>query len=336
VIAALALLAGLATSGSRFRPESRFRIGEFDLVGPVSGLVLDSGRAGETRFTRGVDAGERLRVAAPVSVEDADAPTVPEIRWTRGGALDPEAPARGSVRFAGWRTDLAAEAIGRLPPGLLARPRPPVGAPEVRASVATLALLGACFVLGFAARKRRAAALAVGVLGSALVLGLGWTRPSDASSTVSVLECQADEPAALGVSAAFGRTTSLLSQLEEYVLETPDGRPRLVWTETPGESDRWSASAPGSAIVLLRRVEVGDRTPRRQSNRGLPLAECWIREEGEWSARGGWPSGAPLPDPAQRPPPPGWLQAGLPQGVSILLGRFETETGRSFVRVAGF
>jgi hypothetical protein len=334
VIAVHALLAVLATPGNRFR------IGEFDLVGPVSGLVLDSGRAGETRFTRAVDAGERLRVAAPVSVEDADSPIVPEIRWTRGGALDPDASARGSARFAGWRTDEAAESIGRLPPGLLARPRPPVGAPEVRASVATLALLGACFVLGFAARKRRAAALAVGVLGSALVLRLGWTRPSDASSTVSVLECQADEPAALGVSAEFGRTTALLTELEEYVLETPDGRPRLVWTETPepstGESDRWSANAPGSAIVLLRRVEIGDRTPRRQSNRGLPLAECWIRDEGAWSARGGWPSGAPLPDPAERPPPPGWLQAGLPQGVSILLGRFETETGSSFVRVAGF
>ena len=310
------------------------RVAEVDVVGPVSGLVVNSGAAGESRFARAFEAGEKLRIAGPVPVEDAEAPVAPALRWTREESFDAGSIARGSARFAGWREDRAAAAIAALPPGLLARPRPPLGAPDVRASPAELALLPACFVLGLALRRRRGASAAVGVLGAAVVLALGWPRAAATPSTATVLECAAESDAALEVAASFGRVEVPLSDFETCVVEIPDARTRVVWSEI--ETDEWSASAAGASIVRLRPFDLGGKRWTRERNAAFPLAETWVREEGTWTARGPWPAGGSIPEPRAGPPPPGWLQAGLPQGIPILLGRVADAHEPHFVRLTGF
>jgi hypothetical protein len=310
------------------------RVAEVDVQGPVSGLVLDSGAAGESRFARAFEAGEKMRIAAPVPVEDAESPVAPALRWTRQDSLETGSIARGAARFAGWREDRAAAAIAALPPGLRARTRPPLGAPDVRAGASELALLPACFVLGLALRRRRGAFVAVGVLGAGFVLALGWPRGGATPSTASVLECDAESDAGLEVAASFGRLTVPLSDLESSVVEIAEGRSRVVWSET--DQDLWTAAAPGRTIVLLRRIELAGKRWGRDRNGGLALAETWVRDEGTWTARGPWASSAPLPGPRAGPPPPGWLQAGLPQGVPILLGRIDDAREQRFVRLAGF
>ncbi len=313
------------------------RIAEVDVVGPSNGLVLDSGAAGESRFARTFEAGERLRIAGPVPVEDAEAPLAPLVRWTREESFEDGSIARGSARFAGWREDRAADSIAALPPGLRARTRPPLEAPDVRASPAVLALLPACFVLALAMRRRRAAAPAIGVLGAAVVIGIGWPRGAAPASAAAVLECDAESEAALEVAASLGNVELPLADLESSVVEIPEARGRVVWTQS--DPDLWSASAPGASIVVLRRVDLGGKTWTRERNSALALAETWVREEGTWTARGAWAASAPLPPPVTGGspiPPPGWLQAGLPQGIPILLGRIADSNPTRFVRLTGF
>jgi hypothetical protein len=328
----IALVAAVVLAGTGVR------IAEIDVVGPVSGLVLDSGAAGESRSARAFEAGERLRITVPVPVEDAEAPVAPLVRWTREESFEEGSVARGSARFVGWRADRAAEAIAALPPGLRARTRPPLGAPDVHASAAELALLPACFVLGLALRRRRAAAPAIGIAGAAIVLALGWPRDATPASAASVLECDAQSDSALEVAASFARIDLPLADLETCVVEIPEARARVVWSQTDG--DLWTASAPDASIVVLRRVDLGGKTWTRERNGALALAEAWLREEGTWTARGPWDASAPLPGPRDGAPPPGWLQAGLPQGIPILLGRIEEARGDAralrFVRLTGF
>ena len=76
------------------------------------------------------------------------------------------------------------------------------------------------------------------------------------------------------------------------------------------------------------------------------LERAWLRESGAsgWTALGPWLRGAPLPSPpvstsgsatpgpaAESADPPGWLVAGLPQGVSALVGG----GGRRWMRWVG-
>ncbi len=324
MIAALALAAALLPS--------RIRIAELDVVGPVGGLVLDSGSAGETRFSQAFRSGERLRVSAPVAVVDAAAPVPPAIRWSRDGDLEEAAP--GSVRFARWREDRAAEDLAALPPGLLARPRPPVSPPEVRASRATLALLPACFGVGLAVRRRRAVALLVGILGAAVLLAAGWPRGSRQLAVAGVVECDAGSEGSLWVSASFGRVSATVDELESALLETAEEGRLLVFSQAE-EGDSWTASVTGTPIYLVRKVELGEAGYTRERTRNRRLAEAWVREDGAWTSRGSWPVGEPLPGPRDAPPPPGWLEAGLPQGVPILIGRVADEP-TLFVRISGF
>ena len=137
------------------------------------------------------------------------------------------------------------------------------------------------------------------------------------------------------ISASFARASATVDELQGTILQTGQERTRLVWTQAD-EGDTWNASASGSAIYLLRKVELGEGGYTRAENRNRPLAETWLREDGAWTARGPWPVGHPLPGPREAPPPPGWLEAGLPQGVPILLGRVEDSPTGMFVRLSGF
>ena len=111
----------------------------------------------------------------------------------------------------------------------------------------------------------------------------------------------------------------------------PNGR-------SPGASAEplWWLSAPRGAWVVERTFPVGLRLLQPEVNTFGDLAEVYVRDAaGAWTAHGPWARGAPLPAagpaagatsgsnpaPAAGNAPPGWLAAGLPQGVRVLVAR---------------
>jgi hypothetical protein len=308
------------------------RWADVEVSGPVRDLVVSLGSAGEARLAGELLPGERQRIAVPLPVRDASAAVAPQIGWNPSAGADPESAGRGSARFLGYREDRASARIEDLPPGLRARTRPPIGPVEPRLRAASLALLPACLVVGLLLRRRSGAALLFAVSGSAAVLFLGWPRGAQPGRKLVVLETDADSGAGLEVTATWERARAPQAELEDCVVESSNDAARVVWTRPLGSAGEWTATAHGSALWLLRafaRGAGGDRA----------LAETWLREDGEWTARGPWRPGQPLPPPVPGPPPPGWLAAGLPQGIPVLVGRAADGSGPGeelWVRETGF
>ncbi len=318
--------------------ENRARLAEIEIAGPVRDLALWLGAAGETRLAGELLSGERVRLVVPLPVREPAGSLRPELRWEGSDSLDSPGESRGSARFLGWSPDLAAAELERLPPGVRARSRPPVEPPEIRAPWAALAVLPACFVLGIALRRRRVASLALAIAGSGLVLGLAWPRVARAPRNVTVLESDAESPLGLEVRATWEQIEVGAADLERAVLEVLPAEARILWTGSLPRDAAWRASSSGSALFLLRPFERSEHACIREENRSRPLAETWVREDGEWTARGPWSVGVPLPPPEEGPPPPGWLVAGLPQGVPVLLGRARAEAPGEvvWIRATGF
>jgi len=308
------------------------RIADVEVQGPVRDLVLALGSAGEARLEGGLLEGERLHLSVPLPLGNSHVSVTPELRWTPGDPTEEEVGRRGRARFLGWRADLACEAIERLPPGLRSRSRPPISAPEVRVPLASLALLPALFVLGLGLRRRRAASILLSGVGSIAVLALGWPRAAREPTRVTILESDAQAAAGLALSATWERASISASDLELTCLEASKQDARIVWTGgiSGSASGRWSVLARGSALYLLRPLDPGTAVFSADVNRRLALIETWVREEGSWTSRGPWTLGEPLPAPADRgreSAPPGWLVAGLPQGIPVLLGRAAASEG---------
>ncbi|HEV8114235.1 MAG TPA: hypothetical protein VGR31_15800 [Planctomycetota bacterium] len=328
MIAALASLVALALQGNLAR------LGDVEITGPVRDLVLSLGSSGESRLQGELLRGEQVHLAVPLALGDPVAAIAPEIRWE--GADDASAE-RGRARFLGWREDRAAQAIEELPPGLRARSRPALVAPEIRLPRAALAFLPACLVAGLALRRRALASVAVALVGSGVLLGLGWPKDVRRVRAISVLETEADGPLALSVTATWERATARAAELEDTLVRVARDGARIVWTGSFARDGAWTASAPASAVLVLRRFEPGEARFHRDRNGSRPLAETWLREDGEWTARGAWPTGAALPPARPGPPPPGWIAADLPQGVTVLLGRTEgPENAEVWIRETGF
>ncbi|MFN0007083.1 MAG: hypothetical protein ACKVXR_04175 [Planctomycetota bacterium] len=304
---------------------SRGRIGEVEVVGPVRDLVISLGQSGETRLEGGLLAGERVRLRVPLPARGEGEPdVVPRVTWL---AEDPADPA-GSARFLGWSTQESP--LDRLPPGLRSRPRPPVGPPSTSLPLAALALLPACFLLAILARERRAVSILVSLAGAALVLVLSRAR-DPASDSATVIELADGSDLVLEVRASFAAAEVDSADLPSTALEVdPEGAP-VVWVGSLVPGAPWRARAPGSTIYLLQARDAGEEP--------FSLAESWIREDGEWTARGAWRTGSPLPPPRAAPAPPGWLSSGLPQGIPVLLGRLVSGArgrGEAWIRFTGF
>jgi hypothetical protein len=328
------LLVLLSTSGGNLA-----RRAEIEAVGPVKELVLSLGSAGETRLLGELLPGERTPISVPLPARDAAPRIVPEIRWSGGEGLDQGSEGRGRVRFLGWSEDLAAKAIDALPPGLRARSRPPLSPPEVLLPRASLALLPACLVVGLALRRRASLSVLFAAVASGALLGLGRPREGPAEREVIVLESDAQSPSGLAIAATWESAQLSADDLRDAVVETSKEEARLVWTGSLSGTGSWSAFARNSAIYVELAVEARAEDFRRERNGGRDLAEAWVREDGVWTARGPWPLGAPLPPSRPGPPPPGWIVSGLPQGISVLVGRASTpERSRSatWVRETGF
>jgi len=314
------------------------RWADVEISGPVRDLVISLGSAGEARLAGELLPGERQRIAVPLPVRDASAAVAPQIGWTPSAGADPESAGRGSARFLGYREDRASARIEDLPPGLRARTRPPIGPVEPRLRAASLALLPACLVVGLLLRRRSGAALLFALVGSAAVLFLGWPRGAQPGRKLVVLETDAGSAEGLEVTATWERARASQAELEDRVVESSNDAARIVWTRQLGSggelgpAGEWTATARGSALWLLRALARG-------AGRDRALAETWLREDGEWTARGPWRPGQPLPPPVPGPPPPGWLAAGLPQGIPVLVGRAAERSGPGeelWVRETGF
>jgi len=333
---ALALVAAAGALRPAAARENRARVAEIEVTGPVSELVLSLGAAGETRIEGGLLAGERVRLAVPLPARGAEAGPPPRITWATGGELDLEGGVRGSARFVRWSDD--ATRLDLLPPGLLARPRPPVAPEEIELPLSVLALLPACFVLGLATRARRATSILLSLAGAALVLGLAARRGERGAAEIEVLEIAPGSALGLEVRASHAAASVDSAELAATALAVDPEEERVVWTGSFEARAAWRASAPGAALYRLHVLDAAAVSLTRAENRGVPLAEAWLREEGEWTARGAWGTGAPLPDARPGPPPPGWLAAGLPQGVPVLLGRLARAPGEdrdAWVRQTG-
>ena len=322
------LAAGMITG------ENRARIGEVEVVGPVRDVELSLGQGGDSRIEGELLDGERQRLRVPFAARGTGRPTVvPRIRWESADSSD----ANGTARFLGWSAEESL--LDRLPPGILSRPRPPVGPGEVALPLAALGLLPAAFLLALFTRERRATSILVSLAGAALVLGFSSRGRDRAAAGATVLECDEGSDLALEIRASFATGSLDAAELPSTALEVDPEGAQVVWIGSFQPGSPWRARSPGSALYFLRTYEPGERRISSEGNLALPLAQSWVRREGEWTARGAWPLGSPVPDPRSGPPPPGWLSSGLPQGVSVLLGRVEPGAGargEAWIRVTGF
>lgn len=121
----------------------------------------------------------------------------------------------------------------------------------------------------------------------------------------------------------------------------------------PGSGSGWTwlLAAPRGAWVVERTAPAGLRLLREEVNTWGDLDEVFLRgADGAWARRGRWGLGEALPAaPAEAPTqaraqaraqgtaPPGWLAAGLPQGVRVLVARLAPGTwgGEAWTPPAG-
>jgi hypothetical protein len=195
------------------------------------------------------------------------------------------------------------------------------------------ALLLAAVVLVLAARRTPWRALLVGALGAAS-LWLPLELPREPS--LVLLEADLDS----------GRWLEVRAAREELELEAGSGQ----WLRTlPGDATcslrverrgsglARTVSAPGARIFASRELKAGLRLSLDENLLG-DLDQVWTRSpDGSWTSHGSWGLGLELPEGARGGSAglPGWLAAGLPQGVPVLLGRQEGPSGARWVRLVG-
>jgi hypothetical protein len=292
---------------------------ELRLDGPLEQLSLSAG-GGPTRVRAGLGPGETRRVSVPV-------------RLAPGGLAGPFEASSPLDRVQPLSEVLVPDSFESLPRRLRVRGLPPLERELPTPGPARWALLLATVVLVLAARRYPWRALLVGSLGAA-ALWLPLELPSDPS--LILLEGDAASGRWLEVRAA--RDELELGAGDVTWLRTlPAGAATDLEVELGGSSPALRISAPGARLFALREPEARPRLSLEE-NQALPLEQVWVRSpDGSWSCRGPWQPGAALPmAPAgEAAELPGWLAAGLPQGVAVLVGRADDLSGSRWVRLVG-
>ncbi len=224
---------------------------------------------------------------------------------------------------------------GSLPYSLQGRSLSPLENSSPSISGLHWAWLGMSLLLVAALRRRPYRAL---LLGSALAGSL-FLLPSAAPAQapqVTLFEGDAPSGRWLEVRGAQDRL-SIEGVQPGWLRRLPSNAEGRLELER-GSGSTWAACFEGARIYYMcetsRHPQPGIQGPGRRAMR-----RTWLRRPGEgWSAHGAWPVSQGFPEAiAGDPGPPGWLVAGLPQGVGVLLGELEPEAGGSaWVRLVGF
>ncbi|MFN0243855.1 MAG: hypothetical protein ACKVWV_13280 [Planctomycetota bacterium] len=288
---------------------------EIEITGPAASIVLSMGDAGRTLVDGALARGETRRLEVHLPAMSASMRFTPTIEFDARGSSE------GRVRFVDWID--RASVTEALPPGLRARARPPVERGRVRPSVSALCLCAAALVLGVSLRRRPrvVAALAIGCAAGVYVLPPD--RDLDAIAHATVYEIAGGAPLALRVDASFA-WLELPPAGRELAVEVLPVNVPVEWRVSLTDGGR-KASSPSARFYRLELLDAGARRIARDDNEWGPLSEVWTRFDGDWVARGAWNPGTALPAGAARDAPPGWLAAGLPQGVDVLLARARDE-----------
>ncbi len=331
-----------------------------DVAGPAAGVTLHAPNAatlGLPEFTLRLEvdlaAGERRSVLAPVPLVAADiaaalgAPRVPELAVLAGPAeaLVAVGPAsEGDYPFP------------RVRPPAPGGPRP-VPSLALAAALAPLPLaLAAALALGAAAARRRwavaGAALLLTAVGAGGAVALARRGAEGATAARGLVLWTPPDGAGAALDPELGALAERIDvygRRAELAPPVDDGGPaRRLWLDLAdvaglggepvalgvGPDGRWTLQAPRGAWVAATPFEPGARLLRPEVNTWGALREVALRgADGVWSARGDWVLGAALPAAPNGPRagsgpgsasisgPPGWLLAGLPQGVEVLTAR---------------
>lgn len=307
---------------------------ELRLEGPLSTVVLEAGGR-PTHILGELAPGEQRSLGAPLSTWAA-ARRAEDLAGRLALRVEPEqAGGRVSVlAYAPLRPDLWSSGF---PTSLGLRSRPPLRPALPRLDLTRLALAAGAFLAVLALRRRPLAALSAGVLLSALLLLLpAAPLPGPA---VQILEGDARSAQWAWVRGALDRIELPPGSLPWDDVLGEGEETRWVVELEPGRRERWFLEGAGRSLFLLEPLLEPPLLER--SRAGEALAQCWTREPGDaWRWHGGWDRGAALPPPREGgAPPPGWLAAGLPQGLSVLLGRLAEEGPQGeprWIRVVGW
>ncbi len=310
----LALFASAAISSA----QNRARLAEVELVGPVSGVVLDVGRAGSTRIEGSLSAGETRRLTVPVPVDSDALHAEPLVRFDEP-ALD--VGARGRVRFAGWSK--TPSPLERLAAGLRARSSPALSEARVHVSRAAPIVLVAALVIALALRRRAGLALVAALAAAAVSNPLVSAPARESDAAVTVLDGDADDEAWRRIDAAIGEIT-VPDEVDAFELVCdPAGAP-VTWLVSLDRPSGWSARSSGTRLFVESVFAAGEARLTRGRNALAAFEQTWLRDEGAWTARGAWPIDASMPPTSSSAPsssPPGWLASNLPQGVAVVIAR---------------
>lgn len=227
------------------------------------------------------------------------------------------------------------EPWAELPYSLQARSLPPVASAPLEVSGLQWAWLGMSLLLIFALRRRPIGAFLLGVVGAAGLFFLP-VHADPPAPVVTVLEGDATS----------GRWLEVRGAQDRLALSGPrPGWLRRVPGAAPGQLERlaraggdWALQFDGARLFFSTEADVGV-TPSGAGPGERSLARAWVRLPGEsWSFRGSWGRSETLPDAVpDGPSPPGWLAAGLPQGVGVLVAECESGApGPIWLRFVGF
>lgn len=315
---ALAVLALALPAGA----QSRLAWARCELCGPMESPVLELVAGSRTELSGALLPGERVERLLPVVVDALGARGEP--RWSWGGDADHE----GKARLLAW-THAAEERWNTLPPGLRTRPRPPVLPADTTPPLALFLLLGGAALASVAlARRGRFAFVLPALAGCALAWGFSGVGGAVAAQDWIVLEGQAGSG---WVELRAGWESLELPALATplWLASEPEAAPITIRASLANpEVLRLHASA--AALFAYRVPEPGPGAIAESGQDCADFEALWWRAEGEWSYRGAWKRGEPLPPAIPGAPAPGWLATGLPQGPRVCLGRAAGGTPRWF------
>ncbi|MCY2960975.1 MAG: hypothetical protein NTY35_12495 [Planctomycetota bacterium] len=312
----------LFACGIRVHAQSRVAFAEYEIAGPCERIVLDAGLAGSTHVEGVLSAGESRRVVLPIPTSPGAPPLEPRVETSSGTA-----------HFLGWLERDAR--LSQIPAALRARPVPLASAARVRVGVAVLCLLAVAGIAGLWCARWPFASLGLALVAATAIFVLARASLERDAAPVEVLDGIAGSGAWQRARAARD-TLALPGRGPNFDLAVEPSR-APIRIEVPLDLARPThASSKGAQLVAVWPEPWPAEALDRAANDLAPLSAVWVREAGDWTYRAAWPLRAPLGDAAPRPPapgsdPPGWLVAGLPQGVTLLVGEV-AGSPRSFVR----